>query len=319
MTADLKTGGPGAPAPRVTRPTPKASKRAHRRWDLTGILFLLPYLLLLLVFGLGPAGYSVFQSFVDERGGTGDVGFGNYAHVFADFRFWPAVGNVALYLGIWLPIMVFGVLVLALMLHDRASRFSGAMRLVFFLPGAVTGSASVLLWYCMLEPSLSPFGAGLRAMGFTSGNDVFANDNLVVVFAVIAFVTGAGQWIVIMYGALQNIPDELLEAAQLDGAGPLRTALLIKLPLVTKYVLYMVILSLANGLQLFVEPQLIYGITRSAGSPWWSLNQFGYALAFQTGDFGSAAVISMLLLVLCAGAGIVLIRRTDFLSTEAAR
>ncbi|GIG63458.1 sugar ABC transporter permease [Longispora fulva] len=291
----------------------------RRRFDRTGTLFVLPYVVLLFVFGLGPAAYSIYQSFVDDRTGTGDVGLSNYQFVLGDFRFWPAVSHVAIYLGIWLPVMVVGVLVFALLLHERASRFSGAMRLLFFLPGAVTGSASILLWYCMLEPSLSPFAPALKAMGLESGNEIFQNTHLTVIFALIAFTTGVGQWIVIMYGALQNISADVLEAAALDGAGAIRTALQIKLPQISKYVLYMVILCLANGLQLFVEPQLIYGITHTAGSPWWSLNQFGYALAFQNGDFGSAAVISLLLLVLSTGAALVLILRTDFFQTEVDR
>ena len=253
---------------------------------------------------------------MDELGGTGSLGFANYQRVLADFRFWPAVTHVSVFLGIWLPVMVVGVLVFALMLHSRVSYFGTAMRLVYFLPGAVTGSAAVLLWYCMLEPSLSPFAPALKAMGFRTGAEMFQDRHLAVMFALMAFTTGVGQWIVIMYGALQNIPHDVLEAAALDGCGPIRTAVLIKLPLISKYVLYMLILSLAGGLQLFVEPQLIHGITHTAGSPWWSLNQFGYALAFQNGDFGSAAVVSLVLLILAAGAGLLLILRTDFFSTE---
>lgn len=293
------------------------SSRGRGTW--TGLLFVLPYVVLLVAFGLGPAAYAVYTSFVVSAP-TGDaLGLDNYAATLGDFRFWPAAANVALFLAIWLPIMVVGVLALALLLHDRPSRFSGVMRLVYFLPGAVTGSAGILLWYCMLEPSISPFGPALRAMGFERGSDVFADSNLVLIFAGIAFITGAGQWIVIMYGAMQNIPEDVLEAAALDGAGPIRTAIFVKLPLVSKYVLYMVILSLAAGLQLFVEPQLIYGITKTAGSPWWSLNQFGYALAFQTGNFGGAATISLILLVLSCVAAMLFITRTDFFSTEVDR
>jgi multiple sugar transport system permease protein len=291
----------------------------RRGGHAVGWLFLAPYVLLLLGFGIGPAAYAVYESFVDSHDGGSSFGASNYVRIFADFRFWPAVGNVAMFLLIWLPVMVLGVLILALLLHERASRFTGAMRLIFFLPAAVTGSASMLLWYCMLEPSLSPFGPALRAMGLDSGAKMFQTSHLAIIFAIIAFTTGAGQWVVIMYGALQNIPGEVMEAAAVDGSGPLRTAIQIKLPLVSKYVLYMVILSMAAGLQMFVEPQLIYAITRSAGSPWWSLNQFGYALAFQNGDFGGAAAVSLILLVLSTLAALVLIFRTNFFSTETDR
>jgi hypothetical protein len=64
--------------------------------------------------------------------------------VFDDFRFWPGVEHVGVFMLIWIPIMVGGSLFFALLLHERIGRFSSAMRLVYFLPGAVTGSAAVV-------------------------------------------------------------------------------------------------------------------------------------------------------------------------------
>jgi multiple sugar transport system permease protein len=282
----------------------------------TGVLLVLPYVVLLSAFGLGPSVYAAYESFVDERSGSRRVGLGNYAHVLGDFRFWPAVENVGTFLAIWLPVMVVGSLAFALLLHERIGRLSRAMRLLYFLPGAVTGSAAVLLWYCMLEPNLSPFGPALRAMGYSDEADVFTQGHLPWVFAVVAFATGAGTWIVIMFGALQGIPQDLLEAARVDGAGPIRSALLIKVPLVRRYLVYMVVLSFAAALQIFVEPQLFNSVSRNIGSPYWSLNQLGYAFAFQQGDFGSAAVISVGLLVISTAAALLVILRTDFFQTE---
>jgi multiple sugar transport system permease protein len=285
--------------------------------DRHGWFFLAPYLILLLVFGLIPVLYTVYQSFVVQNAATAgrSIGLDNYPNVLQDFRFWPAISHVGVFLLIWLPVMVLGVLLLALLVHEGSGRSGGFLRLVYFLPGAVTGSAAVLLWYCMLQPDLSPFGPGLRAMGLETGGEVFQDRHLTVIFALMAFTTGVGQWIVIMYGALQNIPDDVLEAAAIDGCGPVRRALLIKLPLITKYVLYMVILSFSAGVQIFVEPQLLGVITRT-GSQSWALNQLGYSYAFRTGDFGGAAVISLMLLGLCTLAALFLIFRTDFFSTE---
>jgi multiple sugar transport system permease protein len=290
------------------------------RADRHGWFFLAPYVVLLVAFGLIPVLYTVYQSFVVENAATtgASIGLDNYPSVLTDFRFWPAVTHVGVFLLIWLPVMVLGVLVLALLLHDRASRSSGLLRLVYFLPGAVTGSAAVLLWYCMLQPDLSPFGPALHAMGLDTSAAVFQDSHLTIIFALMAFTTGVGQWIVIMYGALQNIPEETLEAAAIDGCGPIRQALFIKLPLVAKYVLYMVILSFAAGVQIFIEPQLLGAIIKS-NSTWWSVNQLGYSFAFRTGDFGGAATVSLLLLVLCTVAALFLIFRTDFFDTEVDR
>ena len=299
------------------RGTSRPRKRTGGRRDLASSLFVAPYVLLLLAFGIGPTFYALYESLVDERTEGGGLGFQNYGRLFEDFRFWPSVAHVATFMGIWLPIMVVGVVVLALLLHEKQSKFSGAMRLIFFLPAAVTGSASVILWYFMLTPELSPFGPALNSMGFETGSDVFVSGNLPWVFAVIAFTTGAGQWIIIMFGALQNVPDDLMESARLDGCGPLRIALWIKLPLVSKYVWYMVIMSISVGLQIFVEPHLIYSVTNTAGSPWWSPNQLSYEYAFTDGDFGGAAAISVILLLVATMAAVVLIVFTDFFESEA--
>lgn len=289
-------------------------KRARAGNALTGWLFAGPYVLLLLAFGLVPAGYAIYESFqpVADPGGGG---LDNWGAVFEDFRFWPAVHNVAIFVAIWIPVMIVGTLVLALLLHERVSRFSSTMRLIYFLPGAVTGSAAVLLWYFMLSPQLSPYQPVLESIGITSNNEMFTSKHLAVIFALVAFMTGVGNWVVITFGAFQSVPADVLEAARIDGADPIRIALTIKLPLIGKYVVYMTILCFAYALQIFVEPQLFYSIT-NAGSTSWSLNQLGYTFAFQQGDFGQAAVISVVLLVISAVAALWLVFKTNFFQTE---
>jgi multiple sugar transport system permease protein len=288
----------------------RALRPTLRAWG-----FSLPYALLLVAFGLIPVGYAIYESFSSTLN-NGAMGLGNYRSVFHDFRFWPAVTDVAVFMAIWIPVMLVGTLLLALLLHEKAGRLSGWMRLIYFLPGAVTGSAAVMLWYFMLSPEVSPFRSAFHALGWQTDNAVFTAGHLAPIFALVAFVTGVGQWILIMFGALQAIPLELIEAARIDGAGPLRTAVLIKIPLVGKYIAYMTILSFAYALQIFVEPSLFFSIT-SAGSQWWSLNQLGYAYAFQQGDFGQAATVSVVLLVLSSLAALVLVFRTNFFQTEA--
>jgi multiple sugar transport system permease protein len=290
--------------------------KARVRSNLTAYGFSAPYVVLLLAFGILPTGYALYESFADLQGGRRGFDLSNYIAVLSDFRFWPAVGNVLTFLLIWIPVMLIGCLGFALLLHERVGRVSGALRLIYFLPGAVTGSAAVLLWYFMLQPDLSPFGPILRAMGWQTTNDVFTNAHLPYIFATIAFMTGVGSWIVIMYGALQAIDLDVIEAARVDGADPIRIALSIKLPLIAKYIVYMLILCFAAAVQIFVEPSLFYGITQ-AGSNWWSLNQLGYTFAFQQGEFGQAATVSVILLVFSTVVALIFVQRSRFFQTEA--
>jgi multiple sugar transport system permease protein len=285
-----------------------------RRHGLAPYLFVLPYVLLLLAFGILPSLYSVLISFDDPFvPGLSFHGVENYLVAFRDFRFAPAFGNVALYLLIWLPFMTVAVLGLALLLHQRPGRMSALARLVYFLPGAVTGSAAVVLWLFVLDPTVSPFGPLLRLFGIETLREAVDGSNLAFSIALMAFSIGAGGWIVIIFGAFQNIDREIVEAARIDGCNAWQQAWHIKLPLIQKYVVYMLVLSFAGGTQLFVEPQLI---GRAAGpgvvSPTWSPNLLAYDFAFNIGNFGAAAAISMLLLVIGLLGACLLIFRTKF-------
>jgi multiple sugar transport system permease protein len=296
--------------------TVRRTGRLGRRRMWFGIAFVTPYVIFLLAIGIAPAMSAIYEAFVDHRGQTGALGLQNFRFVFSDFRFWPAVGHVGTFMLIWIPVMVVGTLALALLLHERVGRSTTLLRLVYYLPAAVAGSAAVMLWYFMLVPQLSPFGPVLQLLGFHSTVDMFTSGNLPWIFALLAFATGAGGWIVIIFGAFQSLPIEVMESARVDGAGPVRVAWSIKLPLIRKYVLYMMILSFAAATQIFVEPALIASIEPSAASPWWSLNQLASLYAFNEGDFGSAAVLSLLLLIISAVAAAVLIFGTDLFQTE---
>ncbi len=315
VAATMPGPGPGpSAASRLSASAPRARRRGQGQ--AFGWLCVTPYLVLLGLFGIGPLAYACYAS-IANPGGSQPSGLGGYSRAFSDFRFLPAVADVAEFMAIYLPMMVVGVILLALAVQEVGPRLGATMRLMYVLPGAVVGSASVLLWYVMLEPTLSPFGSQLRAMGFTTGAEVFQSSNLIWIFALMAFATGFGQWVVIIFGALQGVPEDQIEAARLDGCTWWQTARYVKLPAISKYVLYMVIMTFTAGLQIFVEPQLLYGL-ENVGSQWWSLNQLGLYYAFNNGDFAAASALSLLLLVVCAAAAGLLIFKARFFDTEVA-
>ena len=94
-------------------------------------------------------------------------------------------------------------MVLALMLRPLARHASAGFRFLFYIPGALAGAASVLVWLFMLDPTLSPWSGLLKALGLGNLDLVLLPAHLPYVFATIAFWTGAGGWIVVMYGALE--------------------------------------------------------------------------------------------------------------------
>ena len=260
-----------------------------------GYAFSSGYTVLLVLFGVLPTLYAFFLAFT-KNGAF--VGFDNFARVFGDYRFLPAVQHVALYLVIWLILLVVVVVLLALIVHAiRARWLSASVRFLYFIPGALAGASSVMLWLFVLDPTVSPVAGLLRALGLDSFVQTVSVQNLPVVFTVIAFWTGAGGWIVIMYGALNNIPVEVMEASRIDGAGPITTAWHIQIPLLRKWIAYMGIMSLAAGTQLFVEPRVLSQASKGVVAPDYSLNQLAYLYAFKQSDFNGSAAISLVLLV----------------------
>jgi len=261
-----------------------------------GYVFVSLYTLLALAFGIIPAIYAVVLSLTNADGGF--AGIDNFVKVITDFRFLPAVLHVAAYLVIWLIGLVIFVVALSLLVHALRTRWlSTSLRFVYYLPGALAGASSVLLWLFVLDPTASPVSGLLRLMGLNSFVQVIQPGNLPLIFAVIAFWTGAGGWIVIMYGALNNISTDVIEAARIDGANAFQIAMRIQLPMLRKWIAYMGVMSLAAGTQLFVEPQLLSQASNAVVPNDYSLNQLAYQYAFQQNDFNGAAAISLILLV----------------------
>ncbi|GIJ49669.1 sugar ABC transporter permease [Virgisporangium aliadipatigenens] len=270
---------------------------------------------LTLAFGVLPALYALYLAFTAGDGGF--AGLDNFTKVIDDFRFLPAVGHVALYLVIWLLLLVVLVTSLALVVHAvRVRWLSKALRLIFYLPGAVAGASSVLLWLFVLDPTVSPVAPLLRLFGYDSFLHVISPGHLPPIFAIIAFWTGAGGWIVIMYGALNTISVDMIEAARIDGANAVQIAWRIQLPLLRKWISYMGIMSLAAGTQLFVEPQLLSQASNAVVPNDYSLNQLAYLYAFQQNDFNGAAAISLLLLVIALALSAVFVTRGGLFETD---
>ena len=315
---------PATPLPlRSLANQPPFPRFSRWRRNLTSYLFVLPYVLFMLAFGLGPGLYALLISFADFSTGVPRyfaAGVKNYLLVFKNYRFPVVSTNIAEFLVISVPLGIALVVILALLLQMRPGPVAAALRTLYFIPGAVTGPVLVLLVIFMLDPSISPFQALLKSMGFSLLNDVVYGGSLPVLFTLMGFFSGAGMWIAIQYGALEAIPTEVMEAATIDGCNAWQKALYIKFPLIRPYVIYQFILIFAGNVQLFVEPQILgggNGLGVGANVPKvWSPNQLAYNFAFELGNFGAASAVSLLMLVIGLGAAYLVIRWTGFFNIE---
>ncbi len=302
-----------------TQTMAKAPVEPRRRFRIhPAYLFLAPYLIAMLIFSIGPALYSLlisFASFEEGRPVWFAAGFKNIITVFKDPFLWPSFWNVIKFMAVSVPFGIIFVLFLSLLLHARTNRLSNFMRTLYFIPAAVTGPALVLVFLFTLNPDLSVFQGLLHFIGFQDIKQIVNDKYAPVVFTLMGFFVGAGTWIAIFYGALQGISEELIEAAIMDGCNPLQLAWLIKRPLIGRFIAYMTLNVLAGNVQLFVEPQLMSTVTATISATY-SPNLLAYDYAFRRGNFGSGAVIGVMMMLIGVTLAYIVIRATNFYSTE---
>ena len=316
-------GDPTTPAavPSKRRPRLVALGLGGWRRHKTSYLLLMPYCLFLLVFGIAPGLYALIMSFSKFEGGVPTYfasGIDNYVTAFTDVRFGQTMGNLLEFLIVSVPAGIALVVLLALLLDMRPGLGASALRLLYFIPGAVTGPALFLLAICMLNPDISPFGPVYHAFGINSFDNLVNGDTLPFIFTIMGFFSGAGMWIAIQHGGLQGVSREVLEAAELDGCNAWQKARYIKLPFIRPFIVYQIILIFAINVQLFVEPQLMASTWVQANvPPQWAPNQLAWSFAFEVGNFGAAAALSLLMLSIGLIAAYVMIRWTGFFKIEA--
>jgi multiple sugar transport system permease protein len=265
-----------------------------------GLLLVGPFALLLLGTVLVPVGYALYLSLFTERlsglGFTGPervfVAFGNYVEALADPAFQASVGVVAVYALLQIPIMLGLALLLAPLLDSAVVRLRQFWSLAVFLPYAVPAVIAGLVWAYLYSPGIGPL------------NDLLWFDPLGA-DGVMASVVNVSTWqwvgynMIIFYTALQAVPRDVLEAARVDGAGGVRQALAIKVPLIRPTAFVALVFTVIGSLQLFTEPQVLQTFTGAISNSW-TPSLYVYDAAFVSGDYGLAAAASVLLAVASA-------------------
>ncbi|TDC46527.1 sugar ABC transporter permease [Jiangella ureilytica] len=285
----------------------------RRRRRLAPYVFVAPYALFLVGFGIAPAVYGFYTSlFTDDTdAGTTFAPLTNWGEVLTDYRLADSARNVATYVALWLPSMLVLIFAIALVLHARPGRFAAAMRLVYYVPGAITGSAAALLWLFMVSPQVSPFSPLLDLLGVENATEAVSG-NTPLILALMGIAIHAGGWILIVYAALAALPRDVLEAAVIDGASSWQVAMRVKFPMVSRYAALILIATFAAGTQVFVEPTVLATGVPGQISSTWSINQLAYYYATQQGDFGKAAALSLALLLVGLVVALFVIYRTKF-------
>lgn len=292
-------GGSAAP-PASAEAGQLAARAAKRSWprreDLAGYLFVLPAALLTIAFVVWPILQS-FQLSLFAWNGDGPrefVGLDNYLDLARDSAYLDAFQhNFIFVIGYTIFEVFFGFL-LAALLNTRV-RGMVIFRTIYFLPVVVPTAVSALLWSLVLSPTVDPFGAVFRAIGLPFLARSWLGDSDIVLYTVtgIAVWKNVGIAMIVYLAAMQDIPVDLLEAAAIDGAGPLRRLFSIVLPLLKPITAVLVALSVIYSMRTF---DIVWALTGSLPRP--ALEMVSTLIvrtAFSFHEFGLASALAVVL------------------------
>ena len=277
-------------------PGRRGKKKAVGHHGTAGFLFTLPFMALFVGLFIAPLAYALYLSLFREQliGGNEFVGLDNYIDGVKDPDFQKGVGRVALFLLIQVPVMLILALVFAMILDSGKVWFPKLYRVGIFVPYAVPTVIAALMWGFLYGRDFGPFADLADAIGVPPPN-FLSESTMLFSIANISTWTYTGYNMIILYAALRAIPSELYEAAAVDGAGSVKTAIHIKLPLLRPAILLCGIFSVIGSFQLFAEPQVLQSIAPQVIGKSYTPNLYVYNLAFADQRLNYAAALSFLL------------------------
>ena len=269
----------------------------------TPYLYMLPGCAMVLVFVYIPVIANCVYSFFrlsSYSAGMKFVGLDNYIRFFHNESLGIMLRNNLLYCVISLIVLVGFGTVIALLLESKlaSSRFRNAFRNIYYIPALISLTAVGLMFTFIYEPNLGLLNSAFKALGLTSMTQSWLGDSKIAIYCIIAM----SQWqytgyiTLLMVVAFQNVSPDYIEAASIDGAGPVRRAISVVLPLAKEQLLVCSIITVIGAFKLFTE---VYSTT--AGGPGNStqvLGLFLYQNAFLHDDLGMAAVTGVFIFVI---------------------
>ena len=281
------------------------------------MLFLAPGMALITLFFILPVCAGFFLSLTDfdlyslgDVGNTRLVGAANYGSLLANPLFWRALRNTLYFSFVGGPLTIAVALAAALLLNAKLARFKAFFRTIYFAPVVTTIVGVAIVWKYVYHPRVGLLNRMLEAVGITGpdwlGDPRWAMPALIL----LAIWRGFGYAMVIFLAGLQNVPEELYEAARIDGADAWKQFWHVTVPELGPTFVFVGIITAIGFLQVFAEP---YVMTPDGGplNATLTIVMLMYREGFRWWNMGYAASVAFILfaLVLLATLANVLIRR----------
>lgn len=277
------------------RPIPARRGMSLRvREAIAGYLFLVPWLIGLLCFVIGPMIASAYFSFTnsDVVNTPKFIGLRNFQEIFTKDRlFWPSMLLTFRYAIIVVPLALGGSL-LAAMLLNQALRGTVFFRTFFFMPHLTPIAASAVLWAWMFNPDVGPINYFLRDLGVANPPEWFRSPQWAMSGLIIMALWGAigGNTMLIFLAGLQGIPQELYEAASIDGASAWAKFRNVTVPLLTPTIFFNLVLGIIGALRVFTAAFVATGGGPAYATHFYAL--YIYERAFKYFEMGYASALA---------------------------
>jgi len=268
----------------------------HRKQQLVGYLFIAPNLTGVLVFFILPALFSIVLVFTDwnfaNRNSFNFIGLENFKRMFNDDAFRISVKNTLIFI-LSVPVMVFLAFLLAVALNNSVY-LKKTLRAMYFMPYITSGVAVAFVWMVLFEPYQGPINSFLKSVGVENPPGWLASPATAMYSIDIIWIwLMVGYKMVIYLAALQEIPEELKEAARIDGANVFQVIRYVTIPLVSPTTLLLMITSFIGTIKHF---GIIQALTEGGpGQATMVMAQLIYRAAFRYYEMGYAATISWVL------------------------
>lgn len=286
------------PSKKTSKLTGLMTQKKKLALNLFAWLFLAPYLIFYSWFMLYPIIKGFIISLFEWTIGNERtfVGLGNYKTMFQDSFFWEALRNTLYFVIISTPTLVVTGILLALIVNARL-KGTGFLRSAFFLPHILSISVTSSIWVFVLQPYTGLLTSVLKTFGVTTEIFWLNSTNLAWVSILLATVWWTvGFNMVLFLAGLQEIPDDLYEAARIDGANSWHCFRYITLPSLKGVILLVVVLQSIASFKLFGQSYLM--TNGGPGTSTRTLVQYIYETGFHKNDMGLASAMSYVLFLI---------------------
>lgn len=277
----------------------RKKKKFNRAESITGIICSSPFIFGFLMFMVVPMGLSLYYSLCDYDilSSPKFIGFDNYVKLFTgDSRYITSLKVTFFYALVSTPLRLIFALIVAMILV-KPSKLSAFYRAVYYLPSIIGGSVAVsILWKRMFAKD-GVVNALIRAMGGAGETAWLGQTNTAIWTLILLAVWQFGSSMLVFLSAIKQIPGELLEAAEVDGANGVQKFFKIQLPLLTPTIFFNLVMQLINGFLAFTQSYIITQGKPLDSTLFYVVYMYQQSFEFYHVGYGAAMAWVMLLIV----------------------